>query len=55
MTNQEFRDAVMSQVSVRDQVLKILKDNAMSLVADGSRVSLHDYGRDIGYTGFYVD
>ncbi len=55
MTDQEFKDATNHQITVIKQIEQILKDNKMSLIYTDGSIALCDDGRDIGYTGYYLD
>ena len=55
MTDQEFKKATAHQTCVLDKVQALLRENKMSLSADGDgNIWLNDDGRDIGHTGYLV-
>ena len=55
MTDKDFADAKKHQISVLDAIQVILKANKMSLRAGENLIYLSDEGRDIDYTGLYLE
>ena len=55
----DFAEAVRQQTKVLSDIQDILKANKMRLLAGDEdwegNVYLYDDGRDIGYTGFYLN